>query len=59
MPEGRHAKQEAQAELRGRLNAFREIHEFWEFEEGMTEDQFDAWLHAEIKKLRKLVEARQ
>jgi hypothetical protein len=54
MPEAR--PEVEQAELRGRLNAFREIHEFWEFEEDMTEDQFDAWLHAEIKKLRKLVE---
>lgn len=55
--EGR--QEEEQAELRGRLNAFREIHEFWEFEDDLTEHQFDAWLHAEIKKLRKLVEARR
>lgn len=55
---GRHAGSARRlnaARLRGRLNAFREIHEYWEFTDGLTEDGFDRWLHDEIKRLRKLV----
>lgn len=37
---------------RARLDAFREIHERWEFD-GHTETTFDAWLHEEIRSMRR------
>lgn len=39
-------------ELRGRLAAFLEVHEHWEFEDD-TEERFDAWMHERIKALKK------
>jgi hypothetical protein len=39
------------AELRGRLAALTEVHECYEFD-ATTEEQFDAWLHEQIKTIR-------
>ena len=40
-----------------RLQAFTEIHEYWEFAPGVTEASFDDWLHAEIRRLKTIMEA--
>jgi hypothetical protein len=38
-------------ELRARLAALTEVHEFYEFD-ATTEEQFDTWLHERIKEVR-------
>ena len=38
---------------RGRLAAFLEIHEHWEFDEGVTEESFDEWLHENIRAMKR------
>jgi hypothetical protein len=38
-------------ELRARLAALNEVHEFYEFD-ATTEEQFDTWLHERIKEVR-------
>ena len=41
----------AYRECASRLDAFRDIHERWEFDD-FTEATFDAWLHQQIKAIR-------
>ena len=40
-----------------RLAAFTEIHEHWHFEEGLTEEQFDEFMHGHINAARKALKA--
>ena len=48
-------RSERLAILRANLMLITKIHEHWHFEEGLTEEQFDAFLHRHINETRKAI----